>query len=114
MPIQFSKRKDDCMTCAFVNATGLGYSMVSESFKTLSTMLDSQPSKMFNMKRVSVLRALFSKKNLVVVYKVNGNTAHAMAVWNKRVIDNDKYSCLMNRSFMHIFLSRKILKVWSK
>ena len=114
MPIQFSKRKDDCMTCAFVNATGLGYSMVSESFKTLSTMLDSQPNKMFNMKRISVLRALFSKKNMVVVYRVNDTTAHAMAVWNKIIIDNEKDSCLTNRRFIYILLSRKILRVWSK
>lgn len=114
MTVQFTKRKDDCLTCAFVNATGLAYDVVYESFKLMGINLNQQYDKMFNMKRISILKALFTKKPLVIVYSVSESSAHAIASNHGRCIDNQKDSALNNRSVMHIFLNKKILAVWSK
>ena len=113
---QYSINTDDCLTCAFVNASKLDYGVVYESIKITSNILQALPDHFFNFKKVFWLWNLGSKEPMVVVIDPTGEDdgLHAVAMVNGVCYDNSKGSSNNGLTFLQLSLKYQIYKVWRR
>ncbi len=114
--MQLSINKNDCLTCAFVNALELSYKCIYNSFRVIGNNTGNLDKDLMGMKGVSVFRALFSSKPMVVVYAHNDgtNTGHAVAMRDGSCIDNYIESKNQGKSLWYLWRKHNVMHIWSK
>ena len=95
-----SINKDDCLTCAIAEAKNISYKVVYYSVKLLGTVVNNNDAEYMGMKSISKLRAIFSNKPMVLIYKTSKEEGHAVAIINRMCVDNKPSSYLENRSVL--------------
>jgi len=114
--MQLSINRNDCLTCAFVNALGLSYKSIFYSFRLIGTNTNHLDKNLMGMKGVSVLRAMFSKKPMVVIYDHNNGTGtgHAVAIKGGFCVDNTVGSSNQGKSLFHLWRKHCLIHIWMK
>ena len=114
--MQLSINKNDCLTCAFVNALDLSYKCIYNSFRIIGNNTRNLDKNLMGMKGISVFRALFSKKPMVVIYAHNDGTngGHAVAIRDGFCIDNCIGSKNQGKSLYHLWRKHDVIRIWRK
>ena len=107
-----SVNKNDCLACAIAEAKGISYKSAYYSTRTAGTVFAQNAKEVVGMPRMSTVRAIFSRKSMVLVFLVTDEDAHAVAVVNGKCIDNVENSKICGKSVWWLLCHRKVIGVF--